>query len=114
MTVRFLLDENIEQQVYYRLEKYGYDVEHVAFVAELGTGSTDKQITEYSLDTDAVIVTQDDDFLTDHDETDVFGVVYFQDATLTATEMSDIVHRMADTYPESAFEGVEFGGREWL
>ncbi|MFB6180204.1 MAG: DUF5615 family PIN-like protein [Halorientalis sp.] len=114
MAVRFLLDENIEQQVLHRLEKYGYDVEHVEFVTELGKGATDTDIAQYSLANAAVIATQDDDFVTDHDDSDFFGVVYFEDATLTATEIADILHRMADSYPHSAFEGIEFGGRAWL
>lgn len=114
MTVRFLLDENVEHRVRHRLDKYGYDVEHVEFVAGLGKGSADTTIAEYSENHEAVIVTHDDDFLTDLEKSAFYGVVYFEDVTLTDAEIATVLHRMAENYTESAFRGREFGGREWL
>ncbi|WP_318570649.1 DUF5615 family PIN-like protein [Salinigranum marinum] len=63
MAYRLILDENVEREVFHRLENYGHDVEHVDFVPELGKGTADHPIAQYSLDTDRVIVTYDDDFV---------------------------------------------------
>ena len=114
MPVKFLLDENVEHEVLHRLEKYGYTVEHVELHPELGKGTEDTPIAAFSQRHDWIIVTQDADFVIDHDETDYHGAIYFEDATLSAKQMSDILHTMASNYPASAFEGLEFGSTEWL
>ena len=114
MSVKFLLDENVEHEVVHRLRKYDYTVEHVESHPELGKGTADTPIAALSQREKWVIVTQDADFVNDHDETDFHGAIYFEDATLSAKQMSDILHTMASTYPASAFEGMEFGSTEWL
>lgn len=38
MGYRLILDENVEHEVFHRLDNYGHDVEHVDFVTELGKG----------------------------------------------------------------------------
>ena len=114
MSVQFLLDENVEHEVLHRLEKLGYAVEHVEFHSDLGKGTDDTPISEFSKRNEWVIVTQDADFVMDHDETDYYGTVYFEDATLSAKEMTDILHAMGSNYPASAFQGIEFGSTEWL
>ena len=114
MTVSFLLDENIEHEVLHRLRKRDYTVEHVEFHPDLGKGTADTPIAEFLLRNGWVIVTYDPDFVIGHDESDYFGAVYFQDATLSAKEVGDILDSMASVYPESAFEGLEFGTGEWL
>lgn len=114
MAVEFLLDENIEHQVLHRLVHRGYTVEHVDFIAELGKGATDRSVADFSLDEEMVIVTYDDDFLLQYGWSEFYGVVHIPDVSLSAREIADILHRMAESYPESAFEGVEHAGREWL
>lgn len=68
----------------------------------------------YSKETERVILTYDDDFLTEYDPADYHCVIYFADESLSATEVSDIVHEMVEAYPESAFTGPQFGSTEWL
>lgn len=114
MVYRLLLDENVEHEVYHRLENYGHDVEHVDFVPELGKGTTDRSIARYSDDTGRVIVTYDDDFVLDVAETDYKGTLYVNDATLSVTEVADIVYRVSQIYPQSEIEGLEYIGDEWL
>ena len=41
MVYRLILDENVEHEVFHRLDNYGHDVEHVDFVPELGKGTAD-------------------------------------------------------------------------
>lgn len=70
MAYRLLLDENVEYEVFHRLENYGHDVVHVDFVADLGKGTDDLSIAQFSRDTDRIIVTDDDDFVLSVDEED--------------------------------------------
>lgn len=114
MSVQFLLDENVEHEVLHRLKKYDYTVEHVELHPELGKGTEDTPIATFSRRQEWVIVTQDADFVIDHDEADYYGAIYFENATLSAKQMSDILHTMASNYPASAFEGLEFASTEWL
>jgi predicted nuclease of predicted toxin-antitoxin system len=76
MAYRLILDENVEHEVYHRLENYGHDVEHVDFVSELGKGTGEHPIAQYSRDTDRVVVTYDDDFVLEVNETDYHAVLY--------------------------------------
>ena len=114
MAYRLLLDENIEHEVRYRLENYGHDVEHIDYVPSLGKGATDTSIGEYSLQADRVIVTYDDDFVTDVEVDDFRAVLYFDDVSLSPIEIADIVHTMSEHYPQEELQGVESVGREWL
>ena len=114
MAVRFLLDENLEHEVLHRLETFGYDVAHVEFHPDLGKGTDDAPIAEFSLRNRWVVVTYDPDFVKEHTESDFFGTVYFDADDLSARDVADILQTMAETYPESEFERLQFGGREWL
>lgn len=114
MAAQFLLDENIEHEVLHRLEKRGYEVEHVEFHPELGKGTNDTPIAEFSLEHQWVIVTYDPDFVTEYQPTDYFGAVYFENAHLSAKQVADVLHTMASNYSTAAFEGLEFGSTEWL
>jgi predicted nuclease of predicted toxin-antitoxin system len=112
MTYRLLLDENVEHEVRHRLENYGHDVEHIDYVPALGKGTDDTSIGAYSLQEDRVIVTYDDDFVVDLDPNAFRAVVYFDDVSLTAKEIADILHVMSERYPQEELRGVESAGRE--
>lgn len=114
MAVTFLLDENMEPQVYHRLDAYGHSVESLEDVPELGLGATDSEIVTYSQENERAILTYDDDFIINHDPGDYHCVIYFADESLSATQVADIVHKMRESYPESAFRGRQFGSKEWL
>lgn len=114
MAYRLILDENVEHEVYHRLENYGHDVEHVDFVSELGKGTNDYPIAHYSRDTDRVIVTYDDDFVLEVDEADYRAVLYVHDAKLSVKDVADIVHAVSQHYPQDEIQGLEYIGEEWL
>jgi predicted nuclease of predicted toxin-antitoxin system len=114
MPLSLLLDEMIEHEVLYRLEKLGHDVEHVHFHDELNTGDSDQRLARYSLDTGRIVVTYDSDWVENLDEGEFHCVLLFGDETLAAESVSRIVHNMSKAYPESAFQGVQKTGREWL
>jgi hypothetical protein len=111
---RLILDENVEHEILYRLVHYGHDVEHVDFVHELGKGTGDRSIAEYSRDTNRVIVSYDDDFVLDVDPGSFEALLYVSDATLTVTQVADIIHTASEHYPQSELDGVEYVGAEWL
>lgn len=114
MVYRLVLDENVEHEVLHRLDNYGHDVEHVDFVPELGKGAADNSIAQYSLDTDRVIVTYDDDFVLEVDEDDYRAVLYFGDATLSIEQVADVIHAVSQGYPQEELQGLEYVGKEWL
>ena len=114
MTYRLLLDENIEHEVLHRLENYGHDVKHIDYISALGKGTDDNSIGEYSLREDRVIVTYDDDFVTDLGPDAFRAVLYFDDVSLSSIQVADILHTMSQHYPQEELRGVEFVGRSWL
>lgn len=114
MVYRLILDENVEHEVFHRLDNYGHDVEHVDSVPELGKGTADYSITQYSLDTDRVIVTYDDDFVLEADEDDYRAVLYFSDASLPVEQVADVIHTVSKAYSQEELRGLEYVGDEWL
>ena len=114
MAYRLILDENVEHEVYHRLENYGHDVEHVDLVPELGKGIADYPIAQYSLDTGRIIVTYDDDFVLEVDEGTYRAVLYAEDATLSVEQVADIIHAVSQNYPQEELHGLEYVGTEWL
>lgn len=114
MPYRLLLDENVEHEVYHRLENLGHDVEHVELVDRLGQGVTDDAVAQYSLDTGRRILTYDDDFWTALERDQFAGVLYVEDQSIPPTDVADIVHAMARHYPVDELPAVQYAGREWL
>jgi predicted nuclease of predicted toxin-antitoxin system len=114
MVYRLVLDENVEHEVLHRLKNYGHDVEHVDFVSELGKGTADRPIAQYSLETDRVIVTYDDEFVLEVAEDDYRAVLFIGDATLPVDQVADIIHAVSKAYPQAELHGLEYVGDEWL
>jgi len=95
MGYRLVLDENIEHSVLHRLDNAGHDVEHVDFMEK---GASDTTLAQYALREDRIIVTYDDDFVVDIDESDYKAVLLFEDQTMAATEVAQIIQEMAAVY----------------
>lgn len=114
MAYRLLLDENVEHEVGHRLQNYGHNSEHVDFVSELGKGTEDQAIGNYTLDEDRVLLTYDDDFVLDVSEEAYRAVLYVPDASLPVDTVADIVDAVASQYPQDELDGVEYVGPEWL
>jgi predicted nuclease of predicted toxin-antitoxin system len=113
MRYRLLCDENIEQATVNYLRKLGHDVERVPEVSALNEGDPDERLAEYSRETDRLVLTQDDDFLTDIDPTDTAGVLAQRDQELSARQVGDIVEEMA-TYISQDQVTVEYVTEQWL
>ena len=114
MVLRLILDENVEHEVFHRLENYGHDVEHVDFVPELGKGTADHHIAQHSLDDDRVIVTYDDDFVLEMCEETYRAVLYVHGATLSVEQVADTVLTVSQHSPQAELQGLEYVGDEWL
>lgn len=61
MTVRFLCDEHVEPRTTEELVARGFKAVHVT--DQPGTGATDEEIARHAEETDAVLLTNDSDFL---------------------------------------------------
>jgi len=114
MGYRLILDENIEHEVLHRLRNYGHDVEHVDFVSELGKGTQDYSIGEFSRETDRLIVTYDDDFVLELGESQFLAALYVEDVTFSASDLADAIHNMSNHYPQEEVRGVVYVGPKWL
>jgi len=114
MAYRLLLDENIEHEVAHRLEHYGHDVEHVDFVSDLGKGVDDRSIANYSLETDRILVTYDDDFVLELTADEYRGAFYVHEDNLSVKNIAEIIHSISKHYPQSEVTGLEYVGDEWL
>ena len=112
--MRLLLDENIEHEVYHRLENYGHELLHVEVSDELDKGDTDERLAEISRLDDWIIVTYDDDFRDDFTETDYRGVLYFAEQTLSAKTVADVLHEISIYYEQDDLRGFLTVGQSWL
>ncbi|MEF8819186.1 MAG: DUF5615 family PIN-like protein [Haloferacaceae archaeon] len=113
MSYRLLLDENVDHEAGERLGAQGHDVEYVERVADLGRGAPDSAVAQYSATTERAVVTHDDDFVgTSPDE--YHAVLFFEDASVSASEVATIVDEMSAVYPFEQVDGLQKVGREWL
>jgi len=113
MTARILADENVDHRVVHRLENYGHDVEHVDFAAQLDKGSDDSDVAEYSLETDRLLLTSDDDFLTDFGTTEYTGLLFVDDDALGPVAISDIVNEIVTSVTDPSGH-TYYVSRNWL
>jgi len=113
MTYRILADENVERATIDYLRKLGHDVERLDEAPELGLGADDASIIAHARDHDRLILTQDDDFFTEHEIDRTAGVLFQRDQTLSARDVGDIVHEMAQ-YLDQSEVSLEYVSREWL
>jgi hypothetical protein len=60
-----------------------------------------------------VILTQGDDFVTDLDIETTAGVLFQPDQTLTARDVGDVVHELAQHVDQSALK-LEYVSAAWL
>jgi len=92
---RILADENVEPKTVDYLETLGHDVVRVQDVDALGPGSSDRAIAVHSRRHDRLILSHDDDFVSDVDPTETAGVLALRDQRLSAREVGDVIDRMA-------------------
>lgn len=82
-------------------------------VSALGVGADDEAIAAHAVQTNRLILTQDDDFFTELEVEETAGVLFQQDQTLSAQEVGDIIHEMAQ-YIEQEDVTLEYISRNWL
>lgn len=113
MTYRIPADENVEQATVNYLRKLGHDVACLDAVDELGLGAADESIVHYANETNRLILTQDDDFFTAFEVENTPGVLFQRDQTLSARQVGDIVHELAQYLDQSEIR-LEYVSENWL
>jgi len=113
MTYRVLADENVERATVNYLRKLGHNIERLDDISELGLGADDDSIVRYANMHDRLILTQDDDFLTELNVTDTAGVLFQKNQTLSTREVGDIVHELSRYIDQSEIT-LEYISRNWL
>lgn len=112
--MRFLLDENLEHEIFHRLQSYEHDVVHVDRSAELNKGDSDSTLATFSREQNFVIVTYDDDFRDEFSDDDYHAVLYLPDQTLSARTIADALHEISTYYQQSDLKGFVTIGKNWL
>lgn len=112
--IPLLLDQDVEPGVRHRLQNYGHAVEHILTHDTLQTGAPDRKLAEYSLENNTLIVTYDDDFESNFDGDEHWGVLLISDDDWSANEVADSVHKILELYDAASLQRVNVVGREWL
>ena len=112
--MRFLLDENLEHEVYHRLENFGHDLLHVEVSDGLRKGDSDETLAERSREEGWIIVTYDDDFWTEFPESTYGALLYFPDQSLSARQVAEVLHEVSTYYDRGELVGSQKIGRSWL
>jgi predicted nuclease of predicted toxin-antitoxin system len=112
--MRFLLDENLEHEVFHRLQNYDHEVVHVDLSSELNKGDSDTALATFSREQNFVIVTYDDDFRDEFSDDDYHAVLYLPDQTLSAKTIAKALHEISTYYQQSDLQGFMTIGKSWL
>lgn len=102
MSFRLLLDEMTEAALAEYLSKMGHDVERVVDVSELGPGTDDGDVIEYVEREDRLLVTYDDDFLSEHDAVERVGVLFQPNERTSVFDTANIVNQIAKHVDQNA------------
>lgn len=92
MSYRLLVDENVEYRIVHKLRNYGHNVQHVDDLAEFGKGSSDRGLGGYSKSEDRLLLTYDDNFVLELDNSEYRAVLYVNDVTIPSGKIADAIH----------------------
>jgi len=84
------------------LRKMGHDVERVVDCPTLGPGTDDSRVVAYAERENRMLVTADDDFLTEHDALGRIGVLFLPDDRMPAFETANAVNEIAKQVDQRA------------
>jgi hypothetical protein len=112
--MRFLLDENLEREVFLRLKNDDHEVRHVGLSDHLSKGASDSDLAAFSREHRFNIVTHDDDFRDAFSEDEFHAVLYFPDQTLSAKKIADALDEISVYYDQSELHGFVTIGQSWL
>jgi predicted nuclease of predicted toxin-antitoxin system len=99
MDIRFLLDEDTEEQLATKLQKAGYDAVRVVNVDALGPGSDDTEVRDYARKTGRIIITYDDDLLS-LDPDSHPGVFFLTDQRISTYQLFSGIQTKLERYPD--------------
>ncbi|GAB3685878.1 hypothetical protein GCM10028857_17070 [Salinarchaeum chitinilyticum] len=114
MRYRILADENIDRQVVDGLRAEGHDVEHVDDHESLQKGVRDETIAAHAIETDRVLLTNDDDFLREFAPDDRLPLLFLESDHLPSSTVVAIVDTISVTVPQSRIDRALYVSRNWL
>jgi predicted nuclease of predicted toxin-antitoxin system len=114
VSYRILADENVDQPLVTGLREAGHDVEHVDQHPALGKGTDDGTIAARAIETDRLLLTNDDDFLREFDADDRPPLLFIDSGDMADSEIRAIVEEIASSVPQSEIDDVLFVSRNWL
>jgi len=89
------------------LRKMDHDVERVVECPELGPGTDDSFVVAYAECENRLLVTADDDFLTEHDALGRIGILFQPDDRLPAFDTANVVNEVATQVEQDAVAAHE-------
>lgn len=97
MTVRFLCDENVEEETLVHLRNEGIQAVHVS--EKPGSSAPDPSVANTAIEEDAILLTNDSDFL-DRERFPELRAFYYPRNDLPAHRVADRIVRVIDSYPD--------------
>lgn len=114
MTLRLLIDENVDPDTVSELRSRGHDAVAVRDADELGTGTLDGTIIEHAQRHGYAVVTGDKGFIEPANRSDV-AVVFCQDDDLKPQEIGELIDELDEYVPSQAdLSSVYHLKREYL
>lgn len=112
-----VLDENTERDLKARLEELGHDAERVVEIDTLGPGATDREVVDYCQRTDRMLVTFDDDFLSEHEAIHRIGILFEATDRRPPVELASRIDRVSRFYAQGditrARRAIYLNSDEW-
>lgn len=106
MTVRFLCDENVEEETGVHLRDEGIQAVHVS--EKPGRSAGDSAVAKTARELDAILLTNDSDFL-DRERFPELRVFYYPRNDLPAHRVAGRIERILASYPDvESLPGVFF------
>lgn len=110
--MKFLADENVDQQIVASLRSTGHEV---VYIAELDPGITDEQVLELANSQGRLLITEDKDFgdLVFRMRRQSHGIILIRLAGKTSTEKTEILEWLVTSHAteiENAFTVVTGSG----
>jgi predicted nuclease of predicted toxin-antitoxin system len=113
MGYRIIVNENVESATIDLLRDLGHDLQWIGEVPARGFGADDREIATCSRESTRLVLTQDDDFFTDLNLSDSYGVLFQTDQTLSSRDVGEIVHEMSQ-YIDQSQVVLEYVSSSWL
>lgn len=108
-----LADEHVEKKGGRYLAKMGHAVEFVVDLPNLGPGTDDRRIAGYADQVGKLVLTHDDDFVSDIGSDQHAGVLFVVDDNYSAYEVATMVNEISSHMTQRHVD-VVYVSKNWL